>query len=84
MERIDSLLLELSARHQNQNPRFLAAVRPMVATILDPGTPTAARAPLLELLAETFDRDVKIRRDTAAAHAAWREFFARLQRLLAA
>lgn len=82
MERIDSLLLELSARHRNQDPRFLTAVRPMVATILDSGTPTAARVPLLELLAETFERDVQIRRDIAAAQAAWRDFFARLQRLL--
>ena len=83
MERIDALLLELSARHRNQDPRFLAAVRPMVATILDPATPVTARVPLLELLAETFERDEQVRRDIAAAQSAWRAFFARLQSLLA-
>lgn len=82
MERIDSLLLELSTRHRNHDPRFLTAVRPMVATILDPGTPEAARVPLLELLAETFERDVQVRRDIANAHTAWGEFFARLRKLI--
>jgi hypothetical protein len=56
MERVDSLLSELSQRHHNQDPRFLAAVRPMVVTIPDPATPEHARVPLLELLAETFER----------------------------
>lgn len=82
MERIDSLLQELSARHCNQDPRFLAAVRPMVGAILDAGTPGDSRVALLETLAETFERDAQVRRDIASAHAAWREFFARLQRLL--
>ena len=82
MERIDSLLSELSARHRNQDPRFLAAVRPMVAAILDVGTPVDCRVTLLERLAETFERDAQIRTDIAAARSAWSEFFAHIQRLL--
>jgi hypothetical protein len=82
MERVDSLLRELSSRHRNHDPRFLAAVRPMVASILDPATPEGVRVPLLELLAETFERDVQIRRDTERAGAAWAAFFANLKRML--
>lgn len=82
MERVDSLLLELSARHRNTDPRFLTAVRPMVLSILDPATPETARVPLLEMLAETFERDVQVRRDIATAQTAWSQFFARLRQLL--
>jgi hypothetical protein len=82
MERVDSLLQELSSRHRNDDPRFLAAVRPLAVAILDPGTPEAARVPLLERLAETFERDVCIRRDTARARAAWAQWFESLRRLL--
>ena len=45
MERVDSLLLELSARHRSADPRFLAAVRPLVVSILDQDTPEPARVP---------------------------------------
>ncbi len=82
MTRIDSLLEELSARHRNQDPRFLAAVRPLAERILDPATPEPSRVPLLELLAETFERDARTRTDLAAASALWAQFFARLRRLL--
>ena len=82
MERVDSLLSELSQRHRNQDPRFLAAVRPMVANILDPATPDHARVPLLELLAETFERDVQVRRDIGKALEGWKGFFASLRKLL--
>lgn len=82
MTRVDSLLLELQARHRNQDPRFLAAVRPMVERILDAGTPEHARVTLLELLAETFERDVQVRRDLARAQAGWQAFFEHLRTLL--
>lgn len=82
MERVDSLLSELSQRHRNQDPRFLASVRPMVANILDPATPDHARVPLLELLAETFERDVQVRRDIGKALDGWQRFFASLRKLL--
>lgn len=82
MERVDSLLQELASRHRNDDPRFLAAVRPMVVTILDPATPEQARVPLLELLAETFERDVQVRRDLGRARASWDGFFASLRKLL--
>jgi predicted NBD/HSP70 family sugar kinase len=79
MDRVDSLLRELSSRHRNDDGRFLTAVRPMVVSILDDRTPEAARVPLLELLAETFERDVGIRRDCAAALAAWQRLLAALR-----
>jgi len=82
MDRVDSLLQELSSRHRNHDARFLAAVRPLVVTILDGATPVHARVSLLELLAETFERDVQVRRDCAAAQAAWASWFESLKRLL--
>ena len=82
MDRADRLIAELSARHRNADPRVLAAVRPMVVDILDPRTPELARVTLLELLAETFERDVQIRADCERARAAWQAFFDRLRRLL--
>ncbi|MBZ0150616.1 MAG: hypothetical protein K8J09_03720 [Planctomycetes bacterium] len=82
MDRVDSLLSELSSRHRNADPAFLAAVRPMVGGILEPGPPEHARVPLLEMLAETFERDVQIREDLQRARQAWSQFMARLQRLL--
>jgi hypothetical protein len=82
MDRVDSLLLELSSRHRNHDPRFLEAVRPMLASILDAGTPPSARVALLELLAETFERDRQVRIDCANAKAAWQELVAALQRML--
>ncbi|MCB9884542.1 MAG: hypothetical protein H6838_03565 [Planctomycetes bacterium] len=82
MTRVDALMLELQARHNNNDPRFLTAVRPLVERILDPGTPEDARVPLLEMLAETFERDVAIREATAQSLAAWRDFFANLKKLL--
>ena len=82
MTRVDTLMLELQARHKNSDPRFLTAVRPMVERILDPATPDAARVPLLEMLAETFERDVQIRAATAQSLAAWQTFFANLRKML--
>jgi hypothetical protein len=82
MSRVDALLLELSSRHRNDDPRFLAAVRPMVERILDPGTPEHARVPLLEMLAVTFERDVQVRRDIEKARTNWAEFFANLKKLM--
>ena len=82
MSRVDALLSELAARHRQSDPRFLAAVRPLAEKILDPMLPVAARVPLLEMLAETFERDVGIRREGDAARAALREFTAALLRRL--
>jgi hypothetical protein len=82
MTRVDALIAELSARHQNRDPRFLAAVRPLVERLLDPATPEPARVPLLELLAETFERDVAVRANCAAAQDALQRAVANLRRLL--
>lgn len=82
MDRADTLIAELASRHQNQDPRFLAAVRPMVVNILDAHTPEDARIPLLELLAETFERDVANRKNCEAARIAWAQWFEHLKRLL--
>ena len=82
MERVDSLISELSVRHQNADPRFLAAVRPLVASILDPATPEASRVPLLELLAGTFERDVAIRDNSDAARRSFEAWIEAIKRLL--
>ncbi len=82
MTRVDSLLLELSSRHRNHDPRFLVAVRPMVERIIDPATPEQMRVPLLEVLAETFERDVQVRNDLDKARQHWADFFAHLKKLL--
>lgn len=80
--RLDALMAELQARHGNHDPQFLAAIRPLVARILEPATPVTARVPLLELLAETFERDFQVRRDLAVAREHWQRFFDQLRRLL--
>ena len=82
MTRVEALLAELSARHRNQDPRFLTAVRPLVARVVDPGLPEAERVRLLELVAETFERDVQVRRDCLAAKDAWAGYIAALLPLL--
>jgi hypothetical protein len=82
MERVDSLLQELAARHRNHDPAFLTAVRPLVATIVDKATPALARRGLLELLAETFERDRQIRTDCERTRASWAAFVDAILRLL--
>jgi hypothetical protein len=82
MHRLDALLAELAARHGNQDPRFLAAVRPLAERILDPALPAGARVSLLEKLAETFERDAQVRRDMARLRADLAQWFADLKRLL--
>lgn len=79
MTRAESLIRELSARHGNADPAFIAGVRPLVELILDVGTPESARVDLLELLAETFERDLQVRRDLDAARRGLAEIFARLR-----
>jgi hypothetical protein len=54
----------------------------MVERILDPTLSDAARVQLLELLAETFERDVQIREATAASLVALRAWVANMKRLL--
>jgi len=82
MNRVDAILSELSARHHKVSAEFLVAVRPMVERILDPNTPEHTRVPLLELLAETVERDVKVRDDAVAARAELVEFFAAIRRAI--
>ncbi|MFK7738737.1 MAG: hypothetical protein AB8H80_00335 [Planctomycetota bacterium] len=79
MDRVDTLIQELSARHQNTDEKFLVAVRPMVERILAPDLPEESRIPLFELLAETFERDVRVRTDLAEARQKWQSFFDDLQ-----
>lgn len=80
MSRLDALLQDLQVRHQNDDPAFLAAVRPMAAAIFDDRTPAHAREPLLERLAETFARDRRVRVDFAEAQSAWRAYIVELKR----
>jgi hypothetical protein len=82
MDRVDTLIAELSCRYQNTNSKFLTAVRPIVVKILDAKTPEDARVPLLEMLAETFERDVTVRADCESARVAWAQFTELSMRLL--
>lgn len=82
MTRVDAILLELQQRHRNADPAFLAAIRPIVERIFDAGTPEPARVPLLEMLAETFERDRDNRANLASAKENFARFFADLRRLL--
>ena len=82
MTRTDALITELSRRHDNAHPEFLAAVRPLVDRILEPGISDSARIELMEMLAETFERDVAIRRDLQRAQQGFDAFFAELRRIL--
>lgn len=82
MSRVDALLRELQTRHRNDHPGFLAAVRPLAVAIFDERTPVHAREPLLERLAETFERDRRVRDDFAEAQVEWRRYIAELKRYL--
>lgn len=82
MTRVDALLQELSARHRHHDARFLSAVRPLVESMLDPAIAADRRVGLLELLAETFERDLAIRRDTALARQHLQQYLAQLRELL--
>ena len=53
-----------------------------MASILDPATPKASRVPLLELLAETFERDVAIRDNCDAARRSFEAWIEAIKRLL--
>ncbi|MFO1076372.1 MAG: hypothetical protein U1E73_01445 [Planctomycetota bacterium] len=82
MSRVDALLSELQSRHRNDDPQFLAAIRPAIERILDDATPEHARVALLEMLAETFERDRRNRENIAAARDGIARFFAELRRRL--
>lgn len=83
MTRTDALLAELAARHGNRQP-FLTAVRPMVERILAPGLEDTLRIHLLELLAETCERDTAIRVHSEAARAGFADLFERLKAMVLA
>lgn len=80
MSRLDALLQDLQTRHRNDDPGFLASVRPLAAAIFDDRTPVHARDLLLERLAETFERDRRVRDDFAEAQSEWRRYIAELKR----
>ena len=72
--RVESLLAELQARHGN-SAEFFAQLRPAIERILDDGTPAEARPHLLELVAETCERDLEIRAGSERLRAALRAMF---------
>lgn len=75
--RSDSLLGELAQRH-GADPELLHQLRPAAERILDPGLPESDRLRLLELLAETCERAVHLRRDCARIQAGFAAMFADL------
>lgn len=79
-ERVDGLLAELQARHKTQ-PEFMEQLRPLLERILDDDTPEDCRPRLLELVAETCERQTRIAQATEALRAAFEEMF-ELMRLM--
>lgn len=67
--RVDHLLEELASRYDLQD-RFLVQVRPMVAQILSENIPEERRTFLLEVLAQTCQNDLLIRKRFAALEGA--------------
>ncbi len=79
-DRSDRLLSELKQRY-GLSKRFVDKVRPVVGQILDLEIPEGKRTELLELLAESCQRDSLIRKSTAEATLGWQRFMAELERL---
>ncbi|PIE22354.1 MAG: hypothetical protein CSA62_12650 [Planctomycetota bacterium] len=79
-QRCDRLLGELQIRYGLKQP-FLARVRPIAENILTMDLPEGKRTELLEMLAETCQRDYSIRCATAAAQEAWQGFMDDLARI---
>ena len=67
-------MAELKARYELRED-FIERLRAPVALILSEEIPRERRRELLELLAETCERDVKIRREGANLRSAFQELF---------
>ncbi len=81
MTRVDRILTELRARH-GSDECFEARLRPMLERIVDPAMSEECQVGLLEIVAETCERNTQIRRDGKAALEAWDSYVKSLLRLL--
>ena len=81
MTRVERILAELRARHGNDD-RFTERLRPMLERIVDPELSEESQLGLLELVAETCERNTQIRSDGQAALAAWKSYVESLLCLL--
>lgn len=81
MSRVDSLIAELRARHGNEE-LFFDHLRPLVVKIFDPATPEESRNSLLELVAETCERNHEDKVNFAAAQKAWQDHMDHLIEML--
>lgn len=81
MSRVDSLIAELRARHGNEE-LFFQRLRPLLEKILDPGTPEESRHSLLELAAETCERQQQVKTNGEAARVALQGYVENLNRTL--
>jgi hypothetical protein len=79
-KRTTRLLDELTLRYKLED-RFLDKVKPIAENILALDMPEGRRTELLEMLAETCQRDLTIREATSAAREAWQSFMEDLSRL---
>ncbi|MEZ5987558.1 MAG: hypothetical protein R3F30_00225 [Planctomycetota bacterium] len=79
--RTEKLLAELAGRYDLRS-RFVAKLRPIARQILHGKLDEERRIQLLELLAETCDRDLRIRREANKAQEAVEQFFDRLRQML--
>lgn len=71
-QRVDHLLEELTSRYDLQD-RFLKQVRPMVEKIFSDDITEERRTVLLEVLAQTCQNDLMIRKRFAALEVALKE-----------
>ena len=80
-ERVEGLLAELQARHKTE-PEFMERLRPELECILSEDTPEDSRIRLLELVAETCDRQTQIARSCDALLAVFDGMFEQLRSLV--
>lgn len=67
--RVEKILAELQSRYDLQDD-FLAKLRPMVSTVLSDEIDDEQRTGLLEMVAETCERDLRLRKGSVALKSA--------------
>ena len=80
-ERVEGLLAELQARHKTE-PEFMERLRPELERILSDDTSEDSRIRLLELVAETCERQTQIARSCNALLEVFDGMFEQLRSMI--
>ncbi len=80
-ERVEGLLAELQARHKTE-PEFMEKLRPELERILSDDTSEDSRIRLLELVAETCERQTQISRSCDALLEVFDGMFEQLRSMI--